>query len=365
MSRLRIIGAIVRKDLVEFSRDRLYALLSLLGLVIYIAVFWVLPATVDETLVVGVHGKGLDHVVGTHLGGSEPGLRLVWFESGDELRHAVEGRTHVGERVLMGVDFPDDFLEAVRAGRKTTVTVVVDGSVPPETRTALSGLVREIAFTLAGDDLPIAQPEQNTVILGVDRAGDQIPFRDRLRPFFAFFVLLVESLALASLVSTEIQQRTVTALLVTPARTGDVLAAKGLTGTLLAFTQAVVLLLAVRAFGGNIPALLVAVLTGAVMVTGLGMIAGAAGRDFMGTLFYSMLFLIPMAIPAMAALYPGTASTWVQVIPTYGVVQAIFALSTGTTAWGEVARYLLMSAGWCVVLFAIGATVLKRKVESL
>lgn len=365
MSRLRIIAAIMRKDLVEFSRDRVYVLLSVLGLVVYIAIFWVLPSTVDETLVVGVHGTKLEQAISDWAGDTEEGLRLVPFPTAEALRESVEGRTDGAERVLMGIDFADDFMAAVQEGRQTSVTVLVNGSVPNETRIALSAFVREIAFAVAGHALPVTQPGQETVVLGIDRAGDQIPFRDRLRPFFAFFVLLVESFALASLVSTEIQQRTVTALLVTPVRTGDVLAAKGLTGTLLAFTQAVVLLAAVRAFGANVPALLVAVLLGAIMVTGLGMISGAAGKDFMGTLFFGMVFMIPMAIPAMAALYPGSASSWVQVIPTYGVVQAIFSLSTGVTAWGDVARYLLMSAGWCVALFGIGMVVLKHKVESL
>lgn len=365
MSRWGIIGAIIRKDLVEFSRDRLWVFLSVLGLVAYVALFWLTPGSVDETLVVGVHGKGLEQALEQYTAGQEEGMRLVPFASAEELRAAVEGASGTSERVLMGLAFPDDFLAAAREGRGGTVTVLVDASVPSETRVALSAFVREMAYSLAGKDLPVTAPDQETVVLGRDRAGDQIPFRDKMRPFFAFFVLLVEAMALASLVSTEIQDRTVTALLVTPARTADILVAKSIVGTGLAFSQAVILLLAVRAFGANWPALLLTVLLGAVMVTGLGMIAGAAGKDFMGTLFYSMLFMIAMVVPAMAALYPGLASSWVQVIPSYGVVQAIFALTTGSTAWSDVARHLLMALAWCVVLFGIGLLVLKRKVESL
>ena len=76
----------------------------------------------------------------------------------------------------------------------------------------------------------------------------------------AFFVLMVEAFALASLIAGEVQAKTVTALLVTPARTGDVLAAKTILGTLLAFIQAALLLLAVKALDEDVLLLLFIVL---------------------------------------------------------------------------------------------------------
>ncbi|NNJ48452.1 MAG: ABC transporter permease, partial [Acidimicrobiia bacterium] len=41
--RAGIIGAIIRKDLVEFTRDRFYVLITVFGLVIYVAMYWFLP----------------------------------------------------------------------------------------------------------------------------------------------------------------------------------------------------------------------------------------------------------------------------------------------------------------------------------
>jgi ABC-2 type transport system permease protein len=373
MSRLAVIGAIIRKDLLEFTRDRLYVMLSLLGLVMFIVVFWVLPSTVDETLELGVCAPGMETVLETLEQEQAEGLRFVWFGTPEELRAAVEGEGSAGDgsagqggrKVPMGVVFPGDFLTATAEGRSTVVTLVVDGSVPAETRAALSGLVREIAFSVAGRDLPVTQPAQETIVLGEDRAGDQTPLRERMRPLLVFFVLLVESFALASLVGSEIQQRTVTAMLVTPARTGDILAAKGITGTVLAFGQGVVLLVAIRAFGPNPAALLVAVLLGSVLAAGVGMIAGSAGRDFMTTLFIGMIFMVALAIPAFALMFPGSASTWVKVIPSYGVVQAIYEATSLTGGWRDMAPHLLMALAWCVVVFGLGLIVLKRRVEAL
>ena len=41
-SRATIVGAIIAKDLKEFTRDRFYLFMSILGLVFYILIFWLL-----------------------------------------------------------------------------------------------------------------------------------------------------------------------------------------------------------------------------------------------------------------------------------------------------------------------------------
>ena len=56
VSRATIIGAIVRKDLAEYGRDRLWAFLTVLVLIITVGLYWVLPDTVNESIRVGVSG---------------------------------------------------------------------------------------------------------------------------------------------------------------------------------------------------------------------------------------------------------------------------------------------------------------------
>jgi len=267
--------------------------------------------------------------------------------------------------VQIGLSFAPDFRQAVDAGRESRVTIYLNSGVPPEIRNTMGSFVRELAFGLAGKELPVTEPAQEEIILGEDRAGNQVSLREQMRPLFAFLVLLVESFALASLIAEEIQARTITALLVTPARTADVLAAKALMGTLLALGQALVFLLAVRAFQGNAGALLLAIVLGAVMAAAVGMIAGAAGKDFMGTIFYGVLFFIPLAIPAFSSLFPGSASTLVQVLPSYGVVETIVGATAYDEGWGALGPKLGMALAWDAVLLGLGFFILKRKVETL
>jgi ABC-2 type transport system permease protein len=193
-----------------------------------------------------------------------------------------------------------------------------------------------------------------------------VSIREKMRPMLAFFVLMIETFALASLIASEVSARTVTAILVTPARLSDLLLAKTLYGMLLAFSQALLLLLAVGAFTlSNWPLLLVTLLLGGLMFTGVAMITGAAGKDFLGTIFYGMLFLLPLAVPALAVLFPGSASLWIKVLPTYGLIQIL----TGATAYGDtwvnVTGYLALAAAWVAVLYAVGLFVLRRKVATL
>jgi len=183
---------------------------------------------------------------------------------------------------------------------------------------------------------------------------------------FAFMMLLMESLALAALIAVEIQSRTITALLVTPARVSDVLGAKAVTGTCLALAQVLLMLAVTGALvGGNVAALLTATLLGALMAAAIGMLTGAAGRDLMGTLFYGLLFLIPLSIPTFAVLLPGTGSWVVQVIPSWGVIRAMVGASTDGAGWGELAAPLAYATGWSVLLLAAGWIQLRRKVAAL
>jgi ABC-2 type transport system permease protein len=382
-----IVGSIVRKDMRSWSRDRLWVVLTVLVLVMFGVLFWVLPDSVEETIYVGVYPPELAEALeeataseeGLDTGETEAvGVNVVEFDSEEEMVTTIEEGEKVEvaggeEEVTIGLAFPEGFIEQTAMGDTSEVTVYVDASVPEEITNAMSALVRELAYGVqalaTGQDLeatfPATFPEEETIILGEDRAGDQIPFNEKMRPLFAFMILLTESLALASLIAVEVQSKTVTAVLVTPARMGDFLSAKAITGTVLAFSQALLILLITRAFVGNVGALILATFLGAIMAAAIGMFTGAAGKDFMGTLFYGMLFLIPLFVPAFAVLFPGTASWVVKIIPTWGVITAMVGATSYEMDWSELAVPLGAAALWCVALFAAGWLVLRRKVQTL
>ncbi|MBE0477188.1 MAG: ABC transporter permease [Coriobacteriia bacterium] len=378
-SRARVVATILGKDVRAYTRDRLWVLLTTFGLVMFVAVFYLMPTTVDETITVGVYPAALaEALTGMGEDGAEEpeGLDVVAFDTVEDLRDVVSGeRPPPGDiaEIAVGLAFPPDFVERTSAGERTTVEVYVEAGVPSEIRGAMTSAIREIAYllqaTAAGQDpeaaIPVRLPEEETIILGEDRAGRQVSLRERMRPMLAYFVLMMESMALASLVAIEVEQRTVTALLVTPARVGDVLAAKTILGTLLAFGQALILLAVTRSLIGQWWLLLTATLLGAVIATAVALISGSAGRDFMGTLFLGVVFLIPLALPAFTILFPGSAPLWIRAVPTYGVFQTMVGVTAYRETWTELWRHLAGAVAWAAALLAVGLVVLRRKVQTL
>lgn len=359
MSRFGAVAAIMSKDLRLFTRDRFFVLITLLGLAAYVAIFWFLPGDVDETIAIGVHAPGIDMATGG-LGGE--GLEVVAYDSPEALRAAVE---ESDGGIVAGLEFPADLGASLAGGETVTITQYVRSDVPPEIETALSGLARELVAALRGEPGPFDLMAADVVVLGVDRAGDQVSLQERMRPLLAVFILTMEAIALASLVASEIEQRTVTAVLVTPAGATDFLVAKSLFGTGLAFVEASLLLLLIGAFTTSAGPLLLTVLLGSVLVTGVAMMTGSLGRDFIGIIFWSILFMIPLMIPGFAVLFPGSAAAWVKLLPSYGLARSIVDITTYGAGLGDVLPLLAGLAAWCAVLFAAGVVILRRKVQTL
>ncbi|MDP2401209.1 MAG: hypothetical protein Q8M66_04455, partial [Actinomycetota bacterium] len=313
VSRGEIVTALLKKEFVAYSRDKLYLFLTLLTLVAVVSIFWIIPDSVDESITLavtppvqtvlddgaealramGATDEQLAEIRDADLSEAEEGLELVEFESAEDMAAVIEGRleawrTEAGELVLrdraadekpadarklsvgIGIAFPDGFIGDVAAQRKgVTVTVYSDAGVPDEIRGAMTSFVREAAYQLAGRQLPVEMPDEETIVLGTDRVGDQVSMREKLIPMLAFMILLMETFSMASLISVEVLQRTVSAVLVTPARIGDVLAAKSIFGTGMALFQGLLVLGLIGAFtASNWWLLLITMFIGAMMFTG-------------------------------------------------------------------------------------------------
>ena len=353
-TRLGVLATIFLKDLKLFGRDWLFLALTTASVVIFVALYYVLPAEVEPAFRLGVRGTQLRDAIEELAGGEDEGVPLEFFERADALRAAVE----TGE-LDAGIDFPDTLAGDVRGGVPVTVTVFVRPTLAPEYSGAVSTMVREIAFAIAGYELPVAEPSQERVVLGPD--SGPVPMRDRMRPLYAFMVLIMEAVALGTLIASEVQQRTLVAVLATPARVSDVLLSKGALGTLLAFTESAIVLLLIRGFGPTPGLVAAALFLGAILVTGVAMIAGSAGKDLVGTMLNGMVILLPLAVPAFAVLFPGSPGFWVRIIPSYGLVRAVLDASVNGFGWVESLPELGMLAAWCVVIAGLGVVVLRRR----
>src|SRR5687767_4349339 len=111
-TRLRVVGAIIAKDLRVFSRDRSFVLLTIVGLLACVLLFWMSQSEADEQLGIGVHIPNAAPAQEQAAGDQSSGFALVPFDSSQALEDAIAAR----DGVVAGMDFPETFLTDVRTG---------------------------------------------------------------------------------------------------------------------------------------------------------------------------------------------------------------------------------------------------------
>ena len=179
---LSAVRAIVRKDFTAFLRDRFYLFMTVLGIVFYVGIFWFLPSTVERN---HRNGRGPNrHGRLLRRAGGRRRVGINTFASAADLEAAIRD----GDGPAVGLAFPDDFASQVAAGNETAVTLFVTAEVPAEVRGGLSSMVREMAYLAAGNAPLVMFPSEDEVLLGVDRAGDQVSLQETMRPLFVFFL---------------------------------------------------------------------------------------------------------------------------------------------------------------------------------
>lgn len=348
----RIIRALVAKDITLFSRNRFYALVTILGIVAYIVIYFVMPSTVDEEIEIGLYAPVVPPVFELI---QEEGLEIEVFETEEALMKAVTGGQYTA-----GVALPADIMEKFASGQKPQVTLYFASDALDEIKDAVEAVIRELAYLQTGQPLAI---EMSAEILGPDMMGEQIPPRDRMRPLFAVFLLMFETMSLASLITEEVEQGTGRALLVTPVSVQDLFAAKVILGVSLAFGQAAFFMAIVGGLNSQPLVILTALLLGSLMVTGLGFLIGSVSKDMLSSMGWGILVLFIFSVPAFGTMFPGTVTEWVKIIPSYYLVDTVHQTANFGAGWGDIWSNLLILAGFNLAIIWAGIMALRRKFQ--
>jgi len=351
----RIIWALIVKDFSLFFRNRFFALMTAFGIIMYLVIYFVMPSSVDESLDIGLYAADIspiiDQIPEEVL--QEEGLEITFVDTEDKLKEGVTEGDY-----LAGIALPDDIIEKFNAVEKPVINVYYASDTPEEIRDAVNAVITELSYQQTGQSLAVeVVPE----ILGPDMLGMQVPPRDRMRPLFAILLVIVETLGLANLISEEIEKRTINALLVTPVSVKDIFISKGVIGITLAFSQAVLFLAIVGGLNSQPLIILVALLLGAVLATGIAFLVASLAKDFMSVLAWSIPILIILVIPAFGIMFPGTVSGWIEIIPSYYLVDTVHQVANFGGGWGDVWRSLLILLLADLAIFSIGIITLGRK----
>jgi ABC-2 type transport system permease protein len=346
----RIIGSLVQKDLSLFFRNRFFAMITVLGFAVYLVVYFVMPTSSGTTLKIGLfEPEGI--LILDQL--ETEGLAFESVPSEEQLKQDVADGKYVA-----GISLPAGTLGSLLAGEKPTVSVFFAADTLQETRDAIETVIQELGYQLTGQSLAL---EVSHEVLGTDLGGATLPPRDRLRSLLAVMLIMIETMGLATLISEEIERRTIQALLVTPVTAADVFIAKGLAGISLAFGQAALFMAIVGGLNQQPLEVLAALFLGAVLVIAAGFIIGAMAKDILSVLAWSLPVIIILVIPSIGVAFPGSVTGWVEALPTYYLVDTVHRASNFGAGWSDVWQDLLILFSFDLVLAWLGIVILRRR----
>lgn len=346
----RLISSLVQKDLSIFFRNRLFALITVLGIIVYLVVYFVMPHSVNTTLEIGLY---MPFEIPAFEELQEEGLEFERTVSEEQLKQEV-----IDGKYIAGISLPVDTLSRLLADERPAINIFFAADTPQEVKDAIEVVVQELGYRLLGQPLAIEVSEE---VLGPDLGGTPLPPRDRLRPLLAVMLIMVETMGLATLISEEIERRTIHALLVTPATVADVFVAKGVAGIGLAFGQAALFMAIVGGLNQQPLVVLIALFLGAVLVIAAGFVIGAVAKDMLSVLAWSLPVIIILIIPSIGVAFPGSVTGWVETLPTYYLVDTVHQASNFSAGWGDIWQNLLILFSFDLVLAWLGVVVLRRR----
>jgi len=354
-----MIAALIEKDLKLYFRNRFFTVITLLGIIAFIALYYLLPAQPDDTIVTAlVVPPGTPAETGAFLGDA---LDSDLLASEEELLQAVENGDYQA-----GVALTEEILADIAASHPVSITVYSAPGTTPEFKQALLSL-----YTAGFNNLNLAAGEtqinihDEIIVLGPDLLGidEPLALRDRMLPMLLMMVFSIELMGLASLISEEITLGTAKALLVTPLKIGQFFTAKMLLGVGLAFIE-VLLLMAAAGKLFAAPVILIAdLLVGSLMVTGVAFFIAAFANGLMSVLSWSVLFLFILMLPGISVMFPTMASDWIKAIPSYYLVDTLHRVLNYGASWSDMSLNLLFLFASGLAFLLTGALVLRRRFQ--
>jgi ABC-2 type transport system permease protein len=273
------------------------------------------------------------------------GISVTLVSSAEELRRLVEGND-----LDAGLVLPAGFDAALTAGEKPVLRFFVGGESLASNRIILAvstlGLVREAAAQ---------QPLVTVEVLSIGEE-ESLSVATRLIPAMVIMVVAISGgMVPAAALVDEKERRTLSALLVTPATAGDVLAAKAGVGVVLAMGTGVATLALNNAFGHNPLALLLVLAVAALMMVEFAALLGVWAKDT-NTLFAAVKTAgILFFFPVILYLWPGLPGWIPRLGPTYYFLQPLFAIAAEGAGLGDVWPELAVAGGIILALLpAVG-----------
>ena len=244
------------------------------------------------------------------------GIELTLLDDVGELKTRVKNND-----LDAGLVLPPGFDEAVRAGARPKLEFYIGGESLASNRIIISVTAIDLIRGVEGLEAPI---EVETVQFG--EAG--LPISIRLVPLLVFYALVMAGVWVpgSSLVE-EKEKGTLAALLVTPVKTGEVLAAKWTLGLMFSSVMAAATLLLNRAFGPRPFDVLVVIAVAAALNAMIGLLVGVFSKT--STMLFTLIkgAGIFLFAPVIFYIFPDWPQWIAKIFPLYWIIEPIWQVS--------------------------------------
>ncbi len=213
------------------------------------------------------------------------------------------------------------FDSAVRAGEKPVLEFYISGESLASNRIIISVTAIEMIRTLEGGEDPV---EVETVYFG----EPGLPISIRLVPVIVFYALVMAGIWVpSSSIVEEKEKGTLTALLVTPVRANEILAAKWLLGFLFAIFLASATLFLNQAFGPRPLEVMAVIVLAAALNTMIGLLIGIYSKT--ATMLFTLIKSLGMFlfVPVLFYLFPEWPQWIAKIFPLYWIIKPIWEVS--------------------------------------
>jgi len=306
------IFSIVRKDLATGPRVVLLFWVVAMPLLITLLIRLIFGGLVDRPPRLGIVDQGRSSISLEAAGIDE--IDVVFPGSVSDLKKQVESHD-----LDAGLVLQEGFDEAVKAGDAPQLEFYIAGESLASDRITLAVTALDLVRAVAGQPAPVSV-EMKTV-----GDGAAVPLVDRLVPMLVLLAVTLSSIFLpaASLIQ-ERETKTLSAVLVTPARVGEFMLAKGFVAFVLSLSSGVFTAALNLGFGEQFSTTLLIILGASFLCVPIGLALGAAVKDMSTMCAIWKTGALVLFAPAILMLFPSVPRWIAMIFPTYYFIGPLY-----------------------------------------
>ena len=225
-------------------------------------------------------------------------------------------KTDVEQGIIeTGIVVPTGFDEILKQGTPGEVTVFTWGEAPFKDRLVAETTMAKVIGEIAG--------LENRVSIDIKQLGDAnvTSLADKMLPMFIMMTIMLGGVFVPAVsIIEEKQNRTLTALNVSPARLSEILISKALLGIVIGTATALVSLVLNQSFGNNPLLLVFVLLLGTIAASMLGILLGAMVKDMNVLLAVLKSGGLLLIAPSIIDLIPKAPQWIAKLFPTYYIL---------------------------------------------